>query len=503
VTVARRGLAQRSVVGVLWTSVSMGALAIAELVALVVLARLLSPSEFGLYAATLVVIKFSAIFSGLGVGPAIVQRPKLEERHLRVGFTLSLLLSHTVAGLVYTAAPAIAGFFNLPDLAQVVRVACFVFACQGFSMVAQALAQRELRFRWLAGVDAGAFATGFVVVGPALAWFGFGIWALIGALLTQHVLRMAMLLTGQPHAKRPLFERRTIGELFYFGGGFTLARIGNYLAGQADKLVVGRWLGAQALGLYSLAYQLITAPAILVGQVLDRVLFPAMALVQLEPARLARAYRSAVAGCALLILPVSVIMSIVAPEVVLVLLGPAWAGVVAPLQILALGMLFRTSYKISDSVARATGAVYARAWRQAVFACTIAVGSFIGQLWGVEGVAFGVVAAVAVNFVLMAQLCLRLTEMRWSEFGVAHLPGLVLAAALGTGVWVLTEWLRGLQVPAILLLLDVALFASVVGLLLCWRIPALFLGQDGRSLLRKLAALAPDYLQRRPLGEQR
>ena len=85
----RQGLAKRSIVGMFWTGLSMGALAVAEIVALLVMARLLSPNEFGLYAAALIVIKFSAIFESLGVAPAIVQRPSLEERHLRVGFTLS------------------------------------------------------------------------------------------------------------------------------------------------------------------------------------------------------------------------------------------------------------------------------------------------------------------------------------------------------------------------------------------------------------------------------
>jgi O-antigen/teichoic acid export membrane protein len=498
-TVASRGLAKRTVVGGLWTGLSTGALAAMELVALVVLARLLAPNEFGVFAATLVVVRFCTIFSELGVGPAIVQRPSLEERHVRVGFTLSLLLGSAVAAVVWAGASAIAGFFRLPELVQVVRAASLVFACHGIAMVAQALAQRELRFGWLAAVDTGAFAAGFVVAGPAMAWFGFGVWALVGALVIQHFLRMVILLVGQPHAKRPLLERRAIGELLYFGGGFTLARIGNYLAGQADKLVVGRWLGAPALGLYTLAYQFIAAPALLVGQVLDRVLFPSMALVQAEPTRLARGYRSGIAVCALVILPASVVVAMVAPEIVLVLLGPAWTGVVVPFRILALAMLFRTSYKLSDSVARATGAVYARAWRQAVFAGAVVAGSLIGQLWGVDGVALGVAAAIALNFVLMAQLSLRLTGLRWADFGAAHLPGLALSAALGAGTWLLLGWSRGLQVAPLVLLLEVALFAAAAGLLLCWCIPALFLGQDARSLLRTLATLVPGQLQRRPL----
>jgi O-antigen/teichoic acid export membrane protein len=494
----RQGLAKLSVVGVFWTALSMGALALAELVALIVMARLLSPNDFGLYAAALVVIKFSAIFEGLGIAPAIVQRPALEERHLRVGFTLSLLLSLLIAGLVWSAAPAIADFLRLAELTPVVRGACVVFLCYGASMVAQATAQRALRFRWLASIDACAFAAGFMLVGPVLAWHGFGVWALVSALVTQHFTRMIALLIGQPHPKRPLLERRAIGELLHFGGGFTLARICNYLAGQADRLVVGRWLGAQALGIYALASQLMSAPAVIFGQVLDRVLFPTMALVQREPARLARAYRSAVAACALLVLPAGVILAIVAPEFVLVLLGAGWEGVVVPLQILALGMLFRASYKLSDSVARATGAVYARAWRQAAFAIAVTVGSLIGQFWGVAGVALGAVAALAINFLLMAQLSLRLTGMRWSDFAVAHLPGVALAGTVGAGALALVDRLRELQVSPLALLVDVALASAAAGLLSCWLLPALFLGRDGHSVLRVFLTLTPAWLRRRP-----
>lgn len=476
----------------------MGALAMAELVALLVLARLLSPNEFGLYAAALIVIKFSSIFEGLGVAPAIVQRHELEERHLRVGFTLSLLLSLTVAALVWAMAPAIADLLRLADLAPVVRTSCVVFLCHGVAMVAQASAERALRFRWLAAVDASALAIGYVIAGPVLALLGFGIWALVGALVIQHFVRMVVLLFGQPHPKRLMLERRAIGELLYFGGGFTLARICNYLASQIDRLVAGRWLGAEALGLYSLASQLMTAPAMMVGQILDRVLFPTMALVQQEPARLARAYRSAVAACALFALPTSAIVVIVAPELVFVLLGSGWDGVVVPLQVLACGMLFRTSYKLSDSLARATGAVYARAWRQAIFAIAVTVGAITGQRWGVAGMSLGVVAAVALNFFLMAQLSLRVTGLSWSEFTVAHLPALALAGTIGSGVWATADLLRQAQVTPLALLLDVAFVAGAAGLVLCWLLPALFLGQDGRSVLRMVARVVPWPQRSRP-----
>ena len=114
-------------------------------------------------------------------------------------------------------------------------------------------------------------------MGVGLALAGWGIWALVAAHVAQSSVRMSMLLFAQPHPKRLLLRKAEIAELMYFGGGFTLARVGNYLAGQGDNLVVGRWLGPQALGLDSHAYQFMVAPAVLIGQVLDKVLFPTTA----------------------------------------------------------------------------------------------------------------------------------------------------------------------------------------------------------------------------------
>jgi PST family polysaccharide transporter len=496
VTGARRGLTKRSIAGVLWTGLSVGAEDLLQIVALMVLARLLAPADFGLFAATMIVIGLATIFGGLGVAPAIVQRPVLEPRHVRTGFTLSILLCLTMAGLVWAGAPLIAHMFRLPELAPVVRATAVVFLLQGFSSVAHALAQRALRFGWLAGVHAAALTAGYVVVGPLLAWQGFGVWALIGALLVQNLTRMTLLQIGQPHPMRPQLDRRAVAELLYFGGGFTLARIGNYLASQADKLVVGRWLGAQTLGVYVLTVQLVAAPAVLVGQVLDRVLFPTMALVQREPSRLARAYRSAVSICAVVALPTSVLVALLAAEIIEVLLGGQWSNAVAPLQILAFGILFRTSYKLGDSVARATGAVYARAWRQALFAVTVAVMAFVGQRWGICGVAVGAVVALALNFLLMSQLGLRLVGLEWRTFCAAHVPGLLLAAAVGALTGPLVLLLREMQLAPALVLFASATTATATVALLWRQLPSVFLGSDAQALLRAIAEMTPAPYQR-------
>src|SRR5438309_3352068 len=169
-------------------------------------------------------------------------------------------------------------------------------------------------------------------------------------------------------------------------------------------------------------------PAVLFGNVLDRVLFPAMVHVQNQPKRLADAYRRGSTLIALVILPLSAVLVMLAPEVIQVVLGSEWDAVTLPLQILGVGMLFRTSCKISDSLVRATGAVHRRTWRQTVYAILVVAGAWVGQHWGVEGVALAVLATLALNFLLMAHLSLCLVGMSWRTFAAAHGAGLALAA---------------------------------------------------------------------------
>lgn len=502
-----RRLTETAVAGLGWTSLAVALQALVQMLALIVLARFLAPGQFGLFAAALVIGGFCAIFVELGVGPAIVQRPAIGPRHVRSGFTFSVGMSLAAGLALFLAAEAVAGFFRMPELADVVRLMALGFPLQGLATVAQALALRGLRFRWLATLDAAALGLGYLVVAPALTVLGFGVHALVAAFLAQHALRAVVLLAGQPHAKRPSLDPGALGELLYFGAGFTLARIGNTFATQADNLVVGRWLGAAALGLYGHAYQLMASPAMLLGQLLDRVLFPTMARVQDQPERLVRAYRGGVFACAVTILPASVLIAIVAPEIVRVLLGPAWAGVAAPLQILALGMLFRTSYKVSDTLVRATGAVYARAWRQAVFAAAVFLFAFAGQNWGLRGVATGVLLALGLNFAMMAHLAMRLIGMRPADFLRAHLPGLALAAAVGASGLLAADALRGAGAPPAATAALVATGGMTLAGLLVWLRPRLFLGPDRAQVLRALLRVAPVrlhggivLLQRRAAG---
>ncbi|NTU80901.1 MAG: lipopolysaccharide biosynthesis protein [Chloroflexales bacterium] len=472
-------LSHRTLRGLFWMFSGTSVNALARLIVLVVLARLLEPTDFGIANTALIVVGFAGLQVQLGLEPALVQRPELTEAHLRTAFTVFTALGALMGLLIAALAPQIAAFFSMDGLAPVLVWLALVFPLQGAVAVPTALLKRGLRFRLLAAAQVISYTVGYGVIGIALALLGAGVWALVGANLAQAAITSVALLIAQPYPRRPMLDRGALGELLYFGGGFTLARLLNYAAIQGDNFVAGRSLGAEALGIYGRAYQLLVFPVDLLGAALDQVLFPSMAKVQSDPSRLMLAYRRGVALIAMAMLPLSAAAVVLAPELIRVLLGPRWEAVVAPFQILALGLLFRTSYKMSDALCRATGAVYKRAWRQSIYALLIIGGAAVGQRWGVAGIAVGTLFGLLVNFLAMAQLSLRLTAMSWGDFFLAHRAALWITALVALEAWLSSLLLRGLSAPAIITLAGASAVCglSLLGIV-CWA-PQL-LGPDNR-----------------------
>src|SRR5918911_4979426 len=154
-------LTHRTLGSMAWVAWGNGAIALLKILVLVVLTRLLTPADFGVVSAALVIITFSLNFSQLGLGPAVVQRPVLEPRHLSTAFLASTGFGLLVAAIVWLSAPAIAEFFHMTQLVPVVRWLSLTFPIAGIATVPDSLLQRELRFRVLANRDIIAYGLGY------------------------------------------------------------------------------------------------------------------------------------------------------------------------------------------------------------------------------------------------------------------------------------------------------------------------------------------------------
>jgi PST family polysaccharide transporter len=357
--------------------------------------------------------------------------------------------------------------------------------------VAEGLLRRALAFRRLALISVLSYFLGYGVVGVTLALMGAGVWALVGASLTEFGTRSMMQLASRPHPKTGPLDRAALWHLLVFSGGLTLRRFGHQLSQGLDNIVVGRWLGAEALGLYGRAYQLVSMPPATLGKAMGAVMFPVLSRVQDDRPRLAAAYRRSTAVIALLAIPAAAAVIVLAPELITVMLGADWLGVIVPLQILAPGIFFRLIFQLSDALGVAAGTVYAVAWRQGAFAAAVLVGALIGQYWGLPGVAFGVLAAQTFSYLLVSQLSLRLTSLGVGDLAAAHGRGLVLGALASVVLWLLVTSLRSLGVaPAITLGAAVALLTVAALAMIRLRL----IGRDGLWLLESLAGRLPRRL---------
>jgi len=411
----------------------------------ILLARLLEPDAFGVVAIAWVVLGFAMLVGDLGLGPAVIQRRDLTERHLRVAFTASVGMGAGLA-LILIALSPLSGVLLRGNglLAPVLCVQSLLFVLGGVGGTARSLLRRQLRFKGLFWTGTLSYVIGYAGVATGMALAGFGVWSLVWGAVMQALIDNVLVLALARHPVRPLLARRELRELFGFGAGATLNNVVNFAARNGDNVIVGRWLGALALGLYGRAYNLMTLPLNYLGVATHQVLFPAMAEIQHDRERLGRVYLMSVQMTTLVAAPVMAGMIVAGPHMVTALYGPNWSGMVLPLQILCAAGIFRSVYHLAGAVTYASGQVYAELRKQVVYTVLVVAGGLAGTFWGVSGVAAGVNLAIVYMYFAMSGLALRIVARSWTEFWIAQLPGVAVGAIVAGAALVVRLALEGL-----------------------------------------------------------
>jgi len=382
----------------------------------VLLARLLTPADFGLMTLAGVVLGFTGLLGDLGISDAVVQRVELSDLHVRTAFTFSVLFGLAMTAAIVLAAPLGALVAGDPNVTSILRALAGGFAIAGPAVVAGALLRRQLDFKRRFFIDAGSFVLGYGGVASTIAFAGHGVWSLVWGNLVQHLFASSALLIVVRHSIRPTLAGRELRELLHFGVGSTLIAYVNYVARNADSFAVGRWIGTASLGLYNRAYNLMSLPHTYAGSVMTSVLFPLFAQAQGDQARVRRGYLLLTQMTAMVAGPAMATLAIVAPHLVLTVYGPRWAGVVQPLQILCIAGYFRALYHLGGVVAQSVGLVYSELKNQLVYAVIVIGGALLGSLHGLSWVAAGVSFAIVYMFIATAQLMSRATGTSWGGY---------------------------------------------------------------------------------------
>ncbi|NJO33275.1 MAG: oligosaccharide flippase family protein [Rhodospirillales bacterium] len=252
--------------GVLWMLSSAVAQALLQIVVLAVLARMVSPEAFGVAAAALVIVRVSEGLFTLGVDSAVIQRMELNDRHVAAAFTFYVITGLAALVLLQALAPWLAGLMRMAELTPALRLLAVAIPILHASEVGASLMRRNLRFRQVASVSLLSYGVGYGMVGVFLASQGMGAMALAGAYVVEVTVRSVAIIVLQPHSKTLCLDFPALRQLLAFGVGIFGYRLASQIATQADNLIVGRLLGAEALGLYSRACHLRSRPRFFWGK---------------------------------------------------------------------------------------------------------------------------------------------------------------------------------------------------------------------------------------------
>ena len=327
-----------------------------------------------------------------------MQAPTLERDEVQKVAGLAIGLNLLIGGLVAFSAPLAALAFEDARLTSIIRVSALQFLLNALCTVPQALAYRDMNFKWLAWIElASAFATNLSAL--ALAWYGAGVWALVLGGLAGGGLRTALLIAGGTSV-RPVFRLKGINRHLGFGSTLTGSRLVWHLVSQSDVLIAGKLLTQEAVGIYSVAFHLATLPMQKIMTIVNQVAFPTVARLQGDLERLRERLLDAVRLLTFVSVPTAWGISAVAPEFVRLALGERWAGVVLPLQLLSLIVPLRMLSAMLFTSAAALGKVAADLQNTVVSVVVLLPAFFIGTQWGVNGLASAWLVAMPIVFTL-------------------------------------------------------------------------------------------------------
>jgi O-antigen/teichoic acid export membrane protein len=393
----------------------------------IAMARLLSPREFGVMGASSIFIGFVAIFTSFGVSSAIIQRGEVEQGYLRTAQTLSVVCGCCSTMLLALCAPWIGSFFHNAEITDVIPVLSLMFLISSFNIVPSALLTRRMQFNRLTIVSLLSSLT-YGVVSVILAFSGAGVWSLIFGTLASLLTCTLASSIFSGYVPRFGFNQAHFRELVSFGGMVTVSSLLNHVARNADNLIVGRFLGPAALGLYSRAYSLATTTKEVLVATFGSVLFPSFARLQEDRQQLAGAYLRSIQAISLISLPVCVLLFLAAPEAVLSVYGAKWLGVVQPLRILSLAGFVYTLYIPSTALLLALGKTRTYTKLQLCYSVVIVLSVLAVAGYGIETISLAVSCAILVCYVPYCYTTHTLIGVRMVDFFVSTRRSLVATA---------------------------------------------------------------------------
>jgi PST family polysaccharide transporter len=417
-------------VGALWASSGE---TIGQLIAIptaIIMARLLSPQDFGIAAASTFFIQLAKKVGGLGLNTAIVRMRDLRPDHLSSVFVVNMGVSLVSWAALMLAAPWFSVFFDEPRVTGALRVAATVFLANFLGTVEFALLQRQMRFKAVAIIE-WVGPSLFLVISVSMAMTGWGYWSLIWSQVVANIgVTCAKVYFGR---WRPSLActRQGLADTVPFGLAIYGKRLLTFGSQNLDSFIVGGLFGVTWLGFYDKAYnttdKLVSKLSLGPG-----VMFRIFAILQEERDRFVRAYSKVILTATIVALPVFAGLIVAGREFTVVVFGEKWLPSVVPFQLLCAAGALRVVSSYATAAVQASGLVWSEMWRSAMSLVLIVGFVLLLRGWGIEGTALAVLLASLISASVLQSLVRQVTGLTWRELLVPVVPGTL--AAIGTAL---------------------------------------------------------------------
>jgi O-antigen/teichoic acid export membrane protein len=421
---------------------------------IMVLARLLDPKDFGLVAMVTAITGVFSLFKDAGLSMATVQRSTITDEQMSTLFWINMLVGVVLAFLLIAIAPVVAAFYHEPRLLWVTMALAADFFFTGATAQHSALLYRQMRFGTQSVIDITSQLVS-ITVAITMAIGGWGYWALVGqavtlpaanAIFTWAVVRW---IPGMPHRKVG------VRSMVLFGGTATLNSLVVYIAYNFEKILLGRFWGADALGIYGRSYQLISIPTENLNSALFGVAFSALSRIQDDPNRQKRYFLKGYSLILAFTIPITIACAVFADDIIFVILGPKWKAAVPIFIFLAPTILIFALINPFAWLLFSTGRVVRSLKIAFVIAPLVIVAYIIGLPYGPSGVALAYSTAMTLWVIPHIAWCIHGTGISGRDIlqtvSRPFVSGIV-AAAMAYGVqFYFDEFISGIMVAALAL----------------------------------------------------
>ena len=423
-------LTTKTIQGVGWSAISRGFRTSIQLIIITILARLLTPTDFGLLAMVAVFTNFVMIFSTVGLTDALVQRKEITEGHLSSSFWFNILVGVLLTLLLVAMASSIAQFYSEERLTLIITVLASTFFISSLGLIQNAIFTKNLEFKPLAIIEVLAVAiSGATAV--VLALSGFGVWSLVYQQIISSFVTVILLWNFSSWKPKFLFRWHLVKELLGFGLNLTGFNFVNYFSRNLDNLLIGKFLGSGPLGFYNLAYRILLFPLSNISSVIGRVMFPALSAIQDNKRKVRTVYIKATRCIAAVTFPLMIGLLVLAPQLIILVFGTQWERSIFLVQVLALVGLIQSIGTLNGNVYLSQGRTDLQFRIGTIFSIITAFFIIIGLRWDVEGVT---VAYAIATFLLVYPgfiIPFRLIDLKFSYF-IKQLSS-IFFAAIGMG----------------------------------------------------------------------